>query len=172
MRTQHAKQVDILNRVATISDAADLWNRDRGTLIQTVTNSNNFKENLDWKKSGKIILINLDAMQRVYGDPEDRKELHVGLSKKHFEDKLGASRVGHRRIKLGGKFHSKRNVSRVVYNHPEYGEIAQMHSVWFKLENDNSISDYIEFDKKLYSENKGYPKREDILTLKIRHKMI
>lgn len=58
--------VESLNDVLTINEAAEIWKKDSTTLRRVIRN-NKFIEGVDFRRSGKTILISRDSMIRVYG---------------------------------------------------------------------------------------------------------
>lgn len=60
-----------VNSVMTAKEAADIWGKDDSSLRKTLRNSEKFVEGIDYRLSGKIILVTRDAMVRVYGEPTE-----------------------------------------------------------------------------------------------------
>lgn len=58
-----------INSVMTVKEAADTWEKDDSSLRRTLRNKK-FVEGIDYRLSGKIILVTRDAMVRVYGEPK------------------------------------------------------------------------------------------------------
>lgn len=55
-----------LSEIMTFTEAAAKWNIDSSTLRKLVT-TDKLKENIDYRKSGKVWLITKNAMERIYG---------------------------------------------------------------------------------------------------------
>lgn len=56
-----------LYKVFTLSEAAAIWGKDESTLRRALSKFHQFKE---YRKAGRITLINKEAMIRVYGEPK------------------------------------------------------------------------------------------------------
>lgn len=53
----------------TFSEASNLWNLSDATLRMAVSRGK-FKEDVDYRKSGKVWLITKEAMTKIYGEPK------------------------------------------------------------------------------------------------------
>lgn len=62
-----------VNSVMTAKEAADLWGKDDSNLRKALRHSGKFIEGIDYRLSGKIILVTKEAMHRVYGDPKEKE---------------------------------------------------------------------------------------------------
>lgn len=86
-----------LFKVITLQEAAKLWNKDDSTL-RRVINGPNFKNNIDYRKTGKVWLIRKDAMERVYGPPKEKGiQNSSGLEqiKKYLGNVIGVTKSFH-----------------------------------------------------------------------------
>lgn len=57
----------VLEEVMTTAEACTLWGLGESTLRSAIR-YNRFKEDIDYRKSGKVWLITRKAMERVYGN--------------------------------------------------------------------------------------------------------
>lgn len=68
-------EVDVSSKslydVMTFAEATEKWGLADSTLRKLVT-SNKLQEGIDYRKSGKVWLINEDAMIKVYGERKIR----------------------------------------------------------------------------------------------------
>lgn len=154
-----------LHDVLTLSEASEIWEKE-SLAITIKSETGNFVESVDWRKSSGIILINRDAMWRVYGDPKDKISLSRGLTKKSFERKLGMERVGKQKLIPGDKGDGRKfthSIQRVVYKHKTGNLVARILDVWFILEGDRITDEYIEYDEKLYED--GRPSKDNLTRL-------
>lgn len=58
-----------LYKVFTLSEAAAIWGKDESTLRRSLSKFHQFKE---YRKAGRITLIEKEAMIRVYGEPKNK----------------------------------------------------------------------------------------------------
>lgn len=58
-----------INKIMTFSEATSRWNLADSTLRKLVT-TDKIKENVDYRKSGKVWLITEEAMIKIYGEPQ------------------------------------------------------------------------------------------------------
>lgn len=56
-----------LEKVLTFSEATKLWNLSEGALRQVVFSGKKLKEDVDYRKSGKVWIIRKASMERIYG---------------------------------------------------------------------------------------------------------
>ena len=61
----------MINKVMTVSEAANMWNISEGT-IRAAIKRGKFVKDIDYRKAGRITLITKDAMERVYGNVEEK----------------------------------------------------------------------------------------------------
>lgn len=59
-----------INEVMTFSEAAERWNISMSTL-RMMARTNRAIEGVDIRKSGKVWLITIDAMKRLYGEEKE-----------------------------------------------------------------------------------------------------
>lgn len=62
-----------INEVLTIAEASSAWNKEVSTLRRNFTANASFKLGIDCRKSGSTWLVTKDAMERVYGKPENQE---------------------------------------------------------------------------------------------------
>ena len=160
-----------LLQVGTISEAAEIWKKKKGSLIQTVKRKGGrFVEGKDWKMSGNTIIINFDSMYRIYGHPDNSKTLKCGISAEGLEQKFGIRQLETESISFGDNFSSKAIINRITYMHKEYGKIVKVNNIWFQVYAGNQINGYIDNDTNLYGKS-GKPKQSDVNTLIKNHGM-
>lgn len=58
-----------LSEVVTLSEAAEKWEISEGSIRLAIKN-NKFENEIDYRKAGRITLITLDAMRKIYGEPK------------------------------------------------------------------------------------------------------
>lgn len=58
--------IEATRGVYTISEAAKKWNKDTSTIRKAIA-AKRMKENIDYRKAGKVYLIKHEAMERLYG---------------------------------------------------------------------------------------------------------
>lgn len=62
-----------LDEVRTMNEAAEMWGISEGT-IRSAIKSKKFIPGVDYRKAGRITLITIEAMERVYGEEKCREE--------------------------------------------------------------------------------------------------
>lgn len=56
-----------INQVMTVNEAAEVWGKSEGTIRAAIKNKR-FILGVDYRKAGRITLIDREAMERVYGE--------------------------------------------------------------------------------------------------------
>lgn len=75
--------------IMSISEIAEIWGKDRAILYNVVTKGGKFLNGVDWRKSGNTIIVTVESMMRIYGDPENQRELKSGLMTEDDIEELG-----------------------------------------------------------------------------------
>lgn len=64
----HSFDINNINEIMTFAEAAKKWHLNDSTLRKLIT-TNKLKENIEYRKSGKVWLITKNAMEKIYGEP-------------------------------------------------------------------------------------------------------
>ena len=75
--------------IMSISEVAEIWGKDRAVLYSVITKGGKFLNGVDWRKSGNTIMVTVESMMRIYGDPENQRELKSGLMTEDDIEELG-----------------------------------------------------------------------------------
>ena len=78
-----------IHSVIALPEAARAWKKDAPVLNRVITKGGKFLKGVDWTKSGNAILVTVESMFRIYGDPEDVRQLQRGVMSQEYEDELG-----------------------------------------------------------------------------------
>ena len=81
-----------IHSIIALPEAARIWKRDAPALNRVITKGGKFINGVDWTKSGNAILVTVESMFRIYGDPEEERVLKSGAMTEEDEYELGIMR--------------------------------------------------------------------------------
>ena len=81
-----------IHSVIALPEAARAWKKDAPVLNRVITKGGKFLKGVDWTKSGNAILVTVESMFRIYGDPESDTQLQRGVMGQDYIDELGLTK--------------------------------------------------------------------------------
>lgn len=144
------------NIVMTFAEASKRWSLGESTLRSTIK-TDRLEEGIDYWKSGGTWLITEDAMIRIYGYPENMKEINTKLLAEYFKD-IKSSKSDNNDFLFKQIRYEINSCDDNIFNEEDLIGICVIRVLkkcsWLNIENYNDFNNVNSFIKLLFKEIK------------------